>query len=127
MKPLGIICEYNPFHTGHKYQIEKTLERCNSVVCAMSGSFTQRGEAALFDKYTRAKCAVMCGASLVVELPFFAAVSSANYFAEYGVRLLSRICSGISFGSECGSIEELKNRGEASAEEIKQRLKEGRS
>lgn len=127
MKPLGIICEYNPFHTGHKYQIEKTLERCNSVVCAMSGSFTQRGEAALFDKYTRAKCAVMCGASLVVELPFFAAVSSANYFAEYGVRLLSRICSGISFGSECGSIEELKNRGEASAEEIKQRLKEGKS
>lgn len=127
MKSLGIICEYSPFHTGHKYHIKKTLEHCDSVVCAMSGSFTQRGEAALFDKYTRAKCAVLCGASLVVELPFFAAVSSANYFAEYGVRLLSKICSGISFGSECGSIEELQNRSEALPEIVKKRLKEGKS
>lgn len=127
MKTLGIICEYNPFHTGHEYHINRTLEQCDSVVCAMSGSFTQRGEAALFDKYTRAECAVKCGANLVVELPFFAAVSSANYFADYGVRLLSKMCSGISFGSECGSIDELEKRGEASPEEIKQKLKEGKS
>lgn len=127
MKTLGIICEYNPFHTGHKYHIGKTLENCDSVVCAMSGSFTQRGDAALFDKYTRAKCAVMCGADLVVELPFFAAVSSANYFADYGVKLLSKMCFGVSFGSECGSIAELQNRKEPPVRLIKQRLKEGKS
>ncbi len=127
LKTFGIICEYNPFHTGHKYHIEKTLEKCDAVVCAMSGSFTQRGDAALFDKYTRAECAVKCGANLVVELPFFAAVSSANYFAEYGVKLLSEMCCGISFGSECGSIDELKKRKEPTTEQIKQRLKEGRS
>lgn len=127
LKTLGIICEYNPFHTGHKYHIEKTLEQCDAVVCAMSGSFTQRGEAALFDKYTRAACAVKCGANLVVELPFFAAVSSANYFADYGVKLLSEMCDGISFGSECGSIEELKKRKEPDSQQIKQKLKEGKS
>lgn len=127
MKTLGIICEYNPFHTGHKYHIKKTREQCDCVVCAMSGSFTQRGEATLFDKYMRAESAVKCGANLVIELPFFAAVSSANYFAGYGVRLLSEMCGGISFGSECGSIEELKKRREPSGNLVKQRLKEGKS
>ena len=71
LKTVGIVCEYNPFHSGHAHQID--LLRQNGyelIVCAMSGNFTQRGELAIADKYTRAQSAALCGADIVVELPF---------------------------------------------------------
>ncbi len=71
MKTAAIICEYNPFHNGHKYHIEQTRLQhgATHIVCVMSGNFTQRGDVALSDKYARARAALMGGADLVVELP----------------------------------------------------------
>ena len=82
MKICGIICEYNPFHNGHAYLLEKAKREsgCDAVICVMSGNFTQRGEPALFDKYTRARHAVLAGADAVLELPTPFAVSPAEIF-----------------------------------------------
>ncbi len=103
MKTVGIICEYNPFHNGHAKQL-RSIE--GNKVCLMSGNFVQRGEPAIFDKYTRAKAAVLCGADLVLELPLTYAIRSAEGFADGGVELLSRMgcVDALSFGSECGSV-----------------------
>ena len=73
MATVAIISEYNPFHNGHEYQIKKIKEELGEdtkIIAVMSGSFTQRGECAVFDKATRAKCAVLGGVNLVLELPF---------------------------------------------------------
>ena len=71
MRIIGIIAEYNPFHNGHAYQIEKirSLTQADFVIAAMSGNFVQRGEPALIDKYARTEMALSCGADLVIELP----------------------------------------------------------
>ncbi len=108
MKNIGIVCEYNPFHNGHAYQLQM-VKREGRAVCLMSGSYVQRGEPAIIDKYTRAKGAVLCGADLVLELPIPYAVSSAEGFAEGAVEIFSRlgVMDGLSFGSESGSVEEL--------------------
>ena len=109
MKIVGIICEFNPFHNGHKYIVERAKEEGDVLVAVMSGNFTERGEIAIADKYTRAEMAVRCGVDLVVELPFPSSVSSAEYFAEAGVRVLDRLgAQKIVFGSECGDIRKLK-------------------
>ena len=100
---VGIICEYNPFHLGHRKQIVRIREDFGAdtgVVCAMSGNFVQRGHPAIFDKMRRAKAAVRCGADLVVELPVPSALSSAEGFAAGGVSILSRLCDGLCFGAE---------------------------
>ncbi len=110
MRTAGIICEYNPFHTGHKYQID-TLHSMgyDCVVCVMSGNYTQRGELAMFDKYTRAKSAVLGGADLVLELPFPFSSFSAEGFANSGVHILASLgLDAICFGSECGDISLLE-------------------
>ena len=112
MQTVGIICEYNPFHNGHLYQIRRTRELVGedcAVVCAMSGNFVQRGEFAVFSKFARAKAAVMEGADLVIELPVTAAVSSAEGFAMGAVKLLNSlgVCTHISFGSEAGDLAPL--------------------
>lgn len=103
MKTVGIICEYNPFHNGHRRQIElirkKYGEDC-TVVCLMSGNFVQRGAPAIVDKSIRAKTAVLSGADLVLELPVCAALSSAEGFAAGGVHILSRFCDVLCFGTE---------------------------
>ncbi len=129
MKVCGIICEYNPFHSGHKYQITKAKEKADVIVAVMSGSFTQRGEPAVFDKWTRANAAVLCGANLVIELPFFAACAPAEYFASYAVRLLSAtgIVNSLSFGSESGDLTELSQMADfcENSSEIKKYLSEG--
>ena len=103
MKAVGIICEYNPFHSGHKRQIDTLRDMgYDCIVCVMSGNFTQRGELAMFDKYTRAKTAVLGGADLVFELPFPYSSLSAEGFATAGVHILSSLgIRNISFGSEC--------------------------
>ena len=83
MKVVGIIAEYNPFHKGHKYQIDQLRKETGAdyVIIAMSGNFLQRGVPALCDKYTRAKMALSCGADLVLEIPALWATASAEYFA----------------------------------------------
>ena len=112
MNTIGIVGEYNPFHYGHLYHLNETrklFDDC-AVVCAMSGDFVQRGEPALFDKFTRAEAACRNGADLVLELPVKWALSSAEGFAEGAVQLLSYAgAEYISFGSECGDIERLKD------------------
>ena len=114
MKIAAIISEYNPFHNGHKYQVDKIREilgEDTAVIAIMSGNFTQRGEIAIVDKTIRAKAAVECGVNLVLELPFPFSMSSAEFFAKSGVRIASAIglVDYLVFGSECGSINELSN------------------
>lgn len=104
MKICGIICEYNPFHNGHAYLIERAKREsgCDALVCIMSGSFTQRGEIALLDKYTRAKHAVYAGADAVLELPTVFAISPAEIFAKGAVKILASIpvFDTLAFGCE---------------------------
>ncbi|MCR5842428.1 MAG: nucleotidyltransferase family protein [Oscillospiraceae bacterium] len=111
MRAVGIVCEYNPFHRGHQYLIEACRDRLGSdaaVVCAMSGDFVQRGEAALFDKFTRAGAACRAGADLVVELPLPWCLSSAEGFASGAVAMLAALgCDTLAFGSESGDGEAL--------------------
>lgn len=112
MKIAGIIAEYNPFHKGHLYQIEKTREMgATHIVCILGGNFTQRGEASSVSKIAKAKMALSCGADLVVELPHAYTISSAPDFALGGVKLLENLgcVDMLSFGSESGNIEELNN------------------
>ena len=113
MKICGIIAEYNPFHTGHAYHIRETrriLGSDTAILCVMSGNYVQRGDAAILEKYRRARAAVRCGADLVVEMPLSAALSSAKGFAWGGVELLTRLqcVDALSFGSECGDLQVLQ-------------------
>lgn len=111
MKTMAVICEYNPFHNGHKYQLEEHKKELgvDAVICLMSGSFVQRGAPAIYDKWTRATDAIKNGADLVLELPVVYSAQSAQRFSQGAVNLLD--CLGVvdflSFGSECGDIEEL--------------------
>lgn len=108
MKHVGIICEYNPFHTGHAHLI-KSLTGAEAVICVMSGNFTQRGEAAILPPHTRAAMAITGGADLVLELPFPFAASSARYFATAGVRALGGLgVDTLAFGSESGDLRALQ-------------------
>lgn len=109
---IGIICEYNPFHNGHLYHIEKIREEFGAdtnIIAIMSGNYVQRGGVAIADKGLRAKCAVLSGVNLVLELPFPYSMSSAEYFAKSAVHILNELgcIDYISFGSESGSIEAL--------------------
>ena len=105
MEIIGIICEYNPLHIGHKKQIDKIrlMYPDSRIVCLMSGNYVQRGAPAIFDKSLRAQAAISCGADLVLELPITAALSSAEGFASEGVRILGSFCHKLCFGAECGS------------------------
>ncbi len=110
MKTVGIICEYNPFHLGHRKQIVKIREHFGAdcrIVCLMSGNFVQRGQPAIFDKSLRAEAALRCGADLVLELPVNVSLSSAEGFAAGGVRILSEVCDVLCFGTESGEPETL--------------------
>lgn len=113
MDTAGIICEYNPFHTGHAHHISATRAQLGdgiAIFCVMSGNFVQRGESAVMRKHARAEAAVRCGADLVAELPLPWAISSAERFAEGGIGVLcaSGLPMYLSFGSECGSIADLE-------------------
>ena len=105
----GIVCEYNPFHKGHLYQLEKTKQvGADAVVCVMSGNYVQRGECAFLDKWTRAEIAVRCGADVVIDLPVPWAVSSAENFARGSISLLAEFgVDVISFGSETDNKDKL--------------------
>jgi predicted nucleotidyltransferase len=109
---IGIIAEYNPLHNGHVHHIQNSrrLTGAHGVICVMSGSFTQRGEPALVNKWARAQMALKAGADLVFELPFVFSARSAYHFARGGVSLLQRtgVTTHISFGSETGDISPLQ-------------------
>ncbi len=111
MKSLGIIAEFNPFHQGHQYLIEKAMKDTGADVCiaVMSGNFVQRGTPAVSDKWSRAEDAVKNGINLVVELPAVFAGNSAEYFAEGGVGILEGFgcIDTIAFGSESGDLSAL--------------------
>ena len=121
MKTAGIIAEYNPLHNGHKYHIESTRKETGAdyVIAAMSGNFVQRGAPAMIDKFTRAKSALLAGADLVVQIPPYYSLSSAEFFAKGGVSTLvnTGVCEYLSFGSESGNIEDLKKIARVLAEE----------
>ena len=121
MKITGLITEYNPFHNGHQYHIEKAkkLTKADKVVVVMSGNFVQRGAPALLPKHLRAKMALKSGADLVIELPVFYACASAEYFAYGAVSLLHalRCVDSICFGSECGDLTLLQKAADIMAEE----------
>ncbi len=111
MKTAGIIAEYNPFHNGHKYHIEQTrkITDADCIITVISGSFVQRGEYALCDKWARANMALSGGADLVVELPCVYSCQSAEYFAKGAVSILESLkCDYLSFGTEADNIEEIE-------------------
>lgn len=131
MKIVGLITEYNPFHAGHLYHMQQARELTGADYCVvlMSGSFVQRGEPAIFDKYRRTKAALLAGADLVLEMPVAFSTASAHEFAAYGVALLSAIgVDAAVFGSECGQIEFLKQAASAlnhESAEFQERLRKG--
>lgn len=110
MKAVGLVTEYNPFHNGHLYHLNKAMDLTGAdiSVAVMSGDFVQRGEPAVLDKYTRASMALNSGVNLVIELPVNYAVSSAESFAAGALKVLDYIkADSIAFGSESGNIERL--------------------
>lgn len=132
----GIIAEYNPFHRGHERHIALTRQSSDAlIVCAMSGSFVQRGEPAIFDKWTRAACALKCGADAVIELPLLYAIQSAQGFATGGVNTLAAAgATDLSFGCETDDLTLLQRLATTLADEdaaykdaLKAHLSEGQS
>lgn len=128
MKISGIVCEYNPFHNGHAYHIEKTRQNgATHIVAVMSGNFVQRGDAAVLDKFTRAELAIKSGVDMVVELPVVYSLAPAEIFARGAVYLLESLgcVDEISFGSECGDVHNLLSAMDKADEAMQsERLKE---
>lgn len=114
MRTSAIICEYNPFHKGHKIQIDRLKQKGHGIVCIMSGGFVQRGLPSIFNKYKRAETAIKCGADLVLELPYPYCCSPAEFFAFGGVSIANDlgIVDELCFGSECGEIRLLEKTSE---------------
>ncbi|MEN2766555.1 nucleotidyltransferase [Ornithinibacillus xuwenensis] len=107
MNTCGLIVEYNPFHNGHAYHIQQAKKKSNAdcMIAVMSGSFLQRGEPAVIDKFHRAKAAISSGVDIVVELPFVFAVQSSDLFSKGAVLTLHELgVDSICFGSESGNI-----------------------
>lgn len=112
MNITGIITEYNPFHNGHLYHLNEAKKTTNAdgVICIMSGNFVQRGGPAIIDKWKRTIMALENGVDLIIELPAYYSVSSAEFFAKGSVSILHYlgVVNNIFFGSECGNIDDLK-------------------
>ena len=132
MKTTGIIAEYNPFHNGHKYHLEKAREitGCDYLIVIMSGDYTQRGTPAIYSKYIRAKSALLSGADLVLEMPVFGSIASAPDFARCGVNSLAEtgVCDYLFFGSESGDLETLRQQAdmfEKESEEMSDKIRSG--
>ena len=112
MKTVAVISEYNPFHKGHAHQLQRIREdfgEDTAIIAIMSGNFVQRGTPAVLGKFDRARMAVECGVSLVLELPFPFSLASAEYFAAAGVSIANDLgtIDALSFGSECGDAVRL--------------------
>lgn len=108
---IGIICEYNPFHNGHIYHLQKIKEKYKNeeIVLILSGNYSQRGQISLLEKYDKAEIALTYGINLVVELPYQYSTESSDFFAEGSIKLLNELkCNKIIFGSESNDIEKIK-------------------
>ena len=112
MSICAVICEFNPFHNGHKYLLDKAkeLSGCDYIMCIMTGNFTQRGEPAIVDKQTRAKMALQNGADIVVQMPTYFNSTNAEIFALTGVKIANSFkdVTHLCFGSESGDITTIK-------------------
>lgn len=120
MKILGIIVEYNPFHTGHLYHLQKAKEliKPDITIAVMSGNFVQRGEVAIIDKFKRSEIAIKYGVDIVIELPFVYVMQSADYFCHGAIKLLNAMgVTDIVFGSESGEITLFKDIAQAIKED----------
>jgi len=121
---LGIIAEYNPFHNGHLYHLEKSKQITNSEysICVMSGNFVQRGNTAIIDKWNKAQIAIDNGIDLVIELPTVYSISSAEGFAQGAIKILDNlgIVDSISFGIETDDFAALNNIANTLYEESKE-------
>ena len=131
---LGIVAEYNPFHNGHLYHLQKTKELTGAkyTVCIMSGNFVQRGNTSIVDKWKKAQMALLNGVDLVIELPTIYSVASAENFASGAIRLMEnlKVVDTISFGTETEDFAALNNIATILNEEPKEYvnlLKEGLS
>lgn len=136
MTIAAVICEYNPFHNGHKYQLDTIRKKLkvDYIICLMSGDFVQRGEPAIYSKELRTKWALENGADLVLQLPLPYATGSADLFAEGAVTILNKLgcVDYLCFGSECGDIdtlcicaEKLLTEGQVGSEGIRALMKQG--
>ena len=135
MKTIGIICEYNPFHNGHAYQLHTLAQQYPDTlrICIMSGSFVQRGEPAIFSKFDRARWAVLGGADIVIELPTIYSTGSAQLFGTGAVRMVKALAiDALSFGSETADLDALINIAkhmdcESTQEQLRTYINEGMS
>lgn len=138
MRVAGIIAEYNPFHNGHAYHLNRARELTNAdyIMAVLSGPFTQRGEPSIADKWARTRMALSCGADLVLELPFTYAAQSAEWFARGGVSIFDKtgVVTDLCFGMESDSLEPLQAIAHTAAKEnrafkksLRRSLKEGQS
>lgn len=137
LKVLGLIVEYNPFHHGHLYHLQQSVKKSGAdvVIAVMSGSFLQRGEPALVDKWSRTRMALQGGIDVVVELPYTFATQKAEIFADGAISLLESLSvTDLCFGSENGEIEPfiesvkwVKDHQELINERIKKELAKGKS
>lgn len=120
MVTAALICEYNPFHNGHKYMLDvMRQDGCDCIIAVMSGSFTQRGDVAVMSKFSRTESALKDGADLVIELPCVWAVSSAQRFAQGGCDIIKALncVDRVYFGSESGDISMLRKAAEATLDD----------
>jgi UPF0348 protein teth514_1733 len=110
---LGIIAEYNPFHNGHMYHLQKAKEQSGAqyCICVMSGNFVQRGNTSIVNKWKKAEMALLNGVDLVIELPTIYSVASAEGFSLGAIKLLNnlKIVDAISFGTETSDFAALNN------------------
>lgn len=127
---VGIICEFNPFHAGHKYLIDTVKKETDCVICVMSGNLVQRGEFAVYDRFTRAAAALNNGADVIIDLPCAYSVMPATDFAKYSVQLLEACgaVSSIAFGAECPDMQLLQSTArdiDEKGDEISAEIKKG--
>src|SRR5574344_1002399 len=111
MNVIGIVCEYNPFHNGHKYQIDKIKEMYpdSILIACMSSSFTQRGDISIINKFDKTKIAIKYGIDIVIELPYIYTVQSADIFAKYSISLLNKLkIDTLIFGTETDDIKTIE-------------------
>jgi len=137
MKAVGLVVEYNPFHNGHLYHVEQSKKQneADVVIAVMSGSFLQRGEPAVVNKWSRASMALNSGVDIVIELPYMYSTQHAEHFASGAISLLEAIkCDTFCFGSENGSIasfmrlyEVMTQNNDQLSQEIKYFSKQGNS
>ena len=110
-KVVGIVCEYNPFHNGHLYQINKVKKKYKDsiIIACLSGTFTQRGELSVLNKWDKTKIALENGIDIVIELPYVYSTQSSDIFAKYSVSLLNKLYVDVlCFGSETENIDKIK-------------------